>query len=89
MVTFPADLIPLVNLVLATSIFVLGLWGYRKSGRETEALVGVAFGLFAFTHLLVVLGTSSTELLILIVRIVAYLVVMYAMLRVATGHTYG
>jgi hypothetical protein len=89
MVELVLDPIPLTNLVLATSIFVLGLWGYHKSGRKTEALVGVAFGLFAFTHLLVVLGTSSTQLLILIIRIVAYLVVMYAMLRVATGHTYG
>jgi hypothetical protein len=89
MVTIPADLIPLVNFVLATAIFVLGLWGFRKSGRMTEALVGAAFGLFAFTHLLVLLGSSSTELLILVVRIVAYLVVMYAMFRVASGHTYG
>jgi hypothetical protein len=89
MVDIVLDPIPLTNLVLATSIFVLGLWGYHKSGRKTEALVGVAFGLFAFTHLLVVLGTSSTELLILVVRIVAYLIVVYAMLLVATGHTYG
>jgi hypothetical protein len=89
MVDIVIDPIPLVNFVLATSIFALGLWGYHRSGRKTEAIIGVAFGLFAFTHLLVLLGTSSTELLILVVRIVAYLVVMYAMLRVATGHTYG
>ena len=89
MVTFPVDLIPLVNFVLATAIFALGLWGYRKSGRATEAIVGAAFGLFAFTHLLVLLGISRTELLILVLRIIAYLVVMYAMLRVASGHTYG
>ena len=89
MATFPPDLITLVNFVLATAIFALGLWGYRKSGRKTEAIVGAAFGLFAFTHLLVLLGISRTELLILILRIIAYLVVMYAMLRVAAGHTYG
>jgi hypothetical protein len=89
MVDIVLDPIPIVNFVLATAIFALGLWGYHKSGRKTEALIGVAFGLFAFTHLLVILGTSSTGLLILLVRIVAYLVVMYAMLRVATGHTYG
>lgn len=89
MVSFPTDLITTVNFILTTAIFALGLWGYHKSGRGTEALVGGAFGLFAFTHLLVLLGISSTELLILVVRIVAYLVVMYAMLRVAAGHTYG
>lgn len=89
MVDLVLDPIPLVNFVLASAIFALGLWGYHRSGRKTEALIGVAFGLFAFTHLLVLLGASSTELLILVVRIVAYLVVMYAMLRVAAGHTYG
>ncbi len=89
MVTFTPDPIPLTNFILATAIFLLGLWGYRKSGRQTEALVGAAFGLFAITHLMVLLGQSSTELLILAIRVVAYLVVMYAMLRVAMGHTYG
>lgn len=89
MVTFIPDPIPLVNFVLATAIFALGLWGYHRSGRGTEALVGAAFGLFAFTHLLTLLGISSTELLILIVRIGGYVIVMYAMLRVAAGHTYG
>ena len=89
MVTFTPDPITLTNFILATGIFLLGLWGYRKSGRQTEALVGAAFGIFAFTHLLVLLGASRTALLILILRIIAYLIVMYAMLRVATGHTYG
>ena len=89
MVTLLFDPVPVVNLFLATAILILGLWGYHRSGRLTEALVGVAFGLFAFTHLLVVLGVSTTGLLILTVRIVAYLIVMYAMLRVATGQTYG
>ena len=89
MVDIVLEPMPLVNFALATTIFALGLWGYHTSRRLTEALVGVAFGLFAFTHLLVILGTSTTELLILVVRIVAYLIVMYAMLRVATGHTYG
>ncbi|NLX49421.1 MAG: hypothetical protein GXY82_06035 [Methanospirillum sp.] len=89
MVTLLFDPVPVVNLFLATAILILGLWGYHRSGRLTEALVGVAFGLFAFTHLLVVLGVSTTGLLILTVRIVAYLIVMYAMLRVASGHTYG
>ncbi len=89
MVTYPADLIPLVNFILAAAIFFLGLWGYRRSGRITEALVGTAFGLFAITHFLVILGASTTELAVLVIRIVAYLTVMYAMLRVATGQTYG
>ena len=89
MVSITLDPIPLTNFVLATVIFALGLWGYHKSGRQTEALVGVAFGLFAITHFLTLLGTSTTELLVLIVRIVGYVIVMYAMLRVAAGHTYG
>lgn len=89
MVTFTPDPIPLVNFVLATTVLALGLWGYHRSGRLTEALVGIAFGLFAITHMLVLLGQSSTELLILGIRIAGYLVVMYAMLRVAAGHTYG
>ncbi|HOT95037.1 MAG TPA: hypothetical protein PK089_07620 [Methanoregulaceae archaeon] len=78
-----------VNLVLATVIMLLGYWGYRKSGRITEALVGGAFGLFALSHLLNLLGIATSDLLIITLRTTAYLVVIYALLRVASGHTYG
>ncbi len=87
--TFSDNPVGVVNLVLATLIMLLGYWGYRTSGRKTEALVGSAFGLFAISHLLTLLGVISSDLLIIVLRTTAYLVVVYALLRVASGHTYG
>jgi hypothetical protein len=80
---------PFVNLVLTVIILVLGVWGYRKSGRITEALVGGAFGIFALSHLLVILGVGSGNLFVVGIRIFAYLVMIYALYRVAAGHTFG
>jgi len=87
--TFTYDPIVVINLVLTSVIMVLGIWGYRRSGRLTEMLVGGAFGLFAASHLLVLFGVNSNDLLIITVRIAAYLVVIFAMVRVAAGQTYG
>ncbi len=78
-----------VNLVLTILIMLLGYWGYRKSGRLTEALVGGAFGLFAISHLLTLFGLVSNDLVIILLRTTAYLVIVFALLRVASGHTYG
>ena len=86
---FTYDPIVVINLVLTTVILILGFWGFRKSGRLTEALVGGAFGLFAASHLLVLFGVGTSDLLIIALRIAAYLVMIYALLRVAAGQTYG
>ena len=86
---FSYNPVGVVNLVLATLVMVLGYWGYRPSGRKTEALVGGAFGLFAISHLLTLLGVVSSDLLIIALRTTAYLVMVFALLRVASGHTYG
>ncbi len=87
--SFTYNPVVVINLALTTVILILGIWGFQKSGRLTEALVGGAFGLFAASHLLVLFGVDTSDLLIIALRIAAYLVVIYALLRVATGQTYG
>lgn len=78
------DPILLTNLILCVIIVVFGCVGYRKS-RETLILyVTVAFGLFGLSHLLTILGLKTPlETFLIAVRTIAYLLVIYALYRVA------
>jgi hypothetical protein len=76
--------ITLVNLILAVLILAVGMWAYGKRKSRAALLVGIAFGLFAVSHLLTLLGLAGTlNSLLIAVRILGYLVALYAV------HTMG
>jgi hypothetical protein len=80
------DITTWVNLTAGLIIFVMGIWQYTRSKGRTVLYVGVAFGLFALTHLLTLMGlAASMATLILILRILAYLVIIYAIYIAMTG----
>lgn len=80
------DPITTVNLVLCIIILVFGIVGYRRSGRAFPLYIGIAFGLFGVSHLLTILGLKDALAgLLIAVRAAAYLLVVFAMYRVAFG----
>ena len=73
-----------VNLVLCIIILVFGLIGWRRSGRAFSLYVGIAFGLFGLSHLATILGLkTSLEVVLIGVRTLAYLIVAFALFKVA------
>lgn len=76
------DPIVFVNLVLCIVIAALGYLGFRKTGNLLPIYVGSAFGLFGITHLLTLLGYRVLMTVpLIIIRIIAYLLVIYALYR--------
>jgi hypothetical protein len=74
------DSVVLVNLILSLIILVMGIWAYAAGKARPILFTGIAFGLFAVTHLLNVLGQAANlSILILVIRLAAYLVVIYAL----------
>ncbi len=79
------DPIYVVNLILCIVIVVLGYWGYKKSGDSIPLYIGVAFGLFGLSHLATLLGLREIlESVLIVVRLLAYLIVVYALYKVAS-----
>jgi hypothetical protein len=79
------DPVIIVNFLLTLIILVLGIVEYRKSRNTTVLLIGAAFGLFALSHLLTLLGYAAMlDWFIIIIRIIAYLIVIYAILCIVT-----
>jgi hypothetical protein len=73
------DTITLVNLILSAIILIMGIWAYYTGKVRSTLYVGIAFGLFAISHLLTILGlAASLSVLILILRLIGYLLVIYA-----------
>ena len=71
----------LLNLVFAVIILILGILVFRKKKMVLALYVAIAFGLFAISHLANLLGAASTEISIIVIRALGYLVVIYAMVR--------
>lgn len=77
--------ITIVNLILAVIILVLGIWAYGKKKAGAALLLGIAFGLFAISHLLTLLGLAGTlNTLLIVIRILGYLVAIFAVYRIGT-----
>ena len=73
------DMVTISNLVLSTIILIMGIWEYTRGKSRSVLYIGIAFGLFAVTHLLSLLGLSATlSALILVIRVLGYLTVIYA-----------
>lgn len=78
------DPVTTVNLVLCIIILVFGIVGYRRSGEAFPLYTGIAFGLFGLSHLATLLGAKdSLAGLLIVVRTLAYLLVAFALYRVA------
>lgn len=76
----------LINLVLCVVIFIFGLMGWRRSGKTLPLYIGIAFGLFGLSHLATLLGLAAElEVLLIIIRLAAYLIVVYAVYKAAFG----
>ncbi len=72
------DIINIINTVLCGLILVMGLMSKCSNAK----LIGVAFGVFGFSHVMEMMGmAASMETLLVYVRVLAYVMVAYAMLH--------
>jgi len=71
------------NFVLCIIILALGIWAYVKKKNDVPLYIGIAFGLFAVSHLMTLLGLAAGLTAFLItIRIIAYLLVVFALYRI-------
>lgn len=81
---FEWDTVTAINLILSVVILALGLVGFRRSRRSVALYVGLAFGLFGLSHLATLLDLKdSLEAELIGVRTLAYLLVAFALYRLA------
>jgi uncharacterized membrane protein YhfC len=80
------NIIYVINLVLCVVIFIFGLMGWRRSKKVLPLYIAIAFGLFGLSHLATILGQAAQlEVPLIVIRTVAYLIVVFAVYKVAFG----
>lgn len=78
------DTVSVLNLVLTIVVCALGIWGYTRNKYDVPLYIGIAYGIFAISHLLTVLGFSvSLNIFILAIRIIGYLLMIIAVYKLA------
>lgn len=84
------DPIYVVNLILCIIILAFGVVGYRRSRNVFPLYIGIAFGLFGLSHLATLLGLKeSLKVALIVVRTLAYLIVVYTVYTAAFGSKMG
>ncbi|OGO61822.1 MAG: hypothetical protein A2Z36_03825 [Chloroflexi bacterium RBG_19FT_COMBO_48_23] len=77
------DPITTINFVLCVVILALGIWAYAKKKGDVALYIGIAFGLFAVSHLMTLLGLAAGLTIFLItIRLIAYLLVVFALCKI-------
>jgi uncharacterized membrane protein (UPF0136 family) len=77
------DPIVTTNFVLCIVILALGIWAYVKKKNDVPLYIGIAFGLFAVSHLMTLLGlTAGLTAFLITIRLIAYLLVVFALYRI-------
>ena len=73
-----------VNFIFCMIILVMGYWGFRKFENPLLFYIGLAFGLFGVSHLAQLTGYPSNTLSLIIIRTMAYLLVIFALFHTIT-----
>ena len=68
------------NFVLCIVILILGIWAYAKKKGDAALYIGIAFGLFAISHLITLLGLAAgLTVFLIVIRLIAYILVVVAL----------
>jgi hypothetical protein len=79
---FNLDPVYLLNFALCTVIVILGAYAYRRKKSFIPLFIGVAFGLFAISHLTTLLDMAKAlETPLIVIRALAYLTVIFALYK--------
>ena len=77
------DPITTINFALCVVLVALAVAAYNKKKNEAALYIGAAFGFFGLSHFIVLLGFggAATTTALVIIRTIAYLIVIFALLK--------
>jgi hypothetical protein len=77
------DITTTLDLVFGVIILILGLWVYKIKQYALALYLALAFGIFAVSYLEVLLGISTSNISVIFLKVLASLVIIYALIREA------
>ncbi len=77
------DITTTLDLVFGVIILILGLWVYKIKQYALALYLALAFGIFTVSYLEVLIGVSTSNISVIFLRLLASLVIVYALIREA------
>jgi hypothetical protein len=75
------DITNTLNLCFDLIIVVLGLLAFKRKQYVLALYVALGFAMFAFSYVEIMIGLSSQNIAVVFLRILGYLVIIYALLK--------
>lgn len=75
------DVTTILNLCFDLIIVVLGLLAFKRKQYVLALYVALGFAMFALSYVEVIIGLSSSNISVIFLRILGYLVIIYALLK--------
>ena len=73
------DVVNVINVLLCMAILFIGCTGYIRTKNKLPFHIGIAFGLFAVSHLISFLGMrKDLGITVILIRICGYLIMLLA-----------
>lgn len=82
--SFNPDPVTLINLTFCIIVVIVSCWWYKKTGSRTPLYIGLAFGFFGISHVIILFNLNKPlELFQIIIRIAAYAIVATGLFFIA------
>lgn len=75
------DITTTLNLCFDLIIVVLGVLAFKRKQYVLALYVALGFGIFALSYIEVIIGLSNQNILVIFLRILGYLIIIYALLK--------
>lgn len=75
------DVTTILNLCFDIIIVVLGLLAFKRKQYVLALYVALGFGMFALSYVEIIMGLSAQNISVIFIRILGYLVIIYALLK--------
>jgi len=75
------DITTTLNLCFDLIIVVLGLLAFKRKQYVLALYVALGFAMFALSYVEVMIGLSSSNISVIFIRVLGYIVIVYALLK--------
>lgn len=76
-----------INLIFCLLIVIFGYLAYSKKNRQSFLYITYGFGLFAFSHVLTLIGLEASWFVVITsIRIAAYCSILFALFKEYKGN---
>jgi len=77
------DVSVMLNFIFGIIIVILGLWVFKRKQYVLALYLALGFGIFILSYMEVLLGLSNSDITVIFLKILGYLIIIYALIREA------